>query len=628
MPQVEHIPVRLRIKLQALALWVLLSLPSILVTLGLFFSPSSSSEEDTEEIPPEHHHQPQPSVSSVPESEVDRLPIGAESHLTHEGSLVYEEQEQYTCYENYTEYRPLYDNAQFWIEGILLFFVGLFGILGNVLALAVLRKGKNTKFNQLLVYMSVTDIVLIVFFTLMSSFTVLASEPVWFKLLFPYFLWPLGNIAITASVLMVVAVSTERFLAICRPLQYKPSPIFYVTLVMLISMAVNTGRFLEFELVLPIHNGSSDASGEYNFKQTELMADERYIVFSRYWNEIVVMGILPLLGLILLNYGIYTKIRKSNKFRKLHDKSHCSLNSSNRRQLESHATPRCQRPRPPVSRQPSAMYSGDQQLFPPNDLCSTGPPLSDNVIPSHGLSTTPIERRRSAGIHQNQQHPNHHHHHHQQQQQQQQQQLNNHHHRPHGSGSSASERSTKLLVGIVLVFLVCHVFRLVIQLDAVVHPSILGGRHNEYCLERGYFPSPVAVWILTSFNNFFLVFNSSINFVVYCLMGRSFRNTLVDMFRIRSTDSNAHLNRRRGPNITDNGDRKLGLTQLNQSGMMPLTPSGEQRNRAPYDHYPCHSPNSVSYPSCSPPLGDLDRTISVKQLVPHPICPSGQTSDV
>ena len=32
---------------------------------------------------------------------------------------------------------------------------------------------------------------------------------------------PLGNMAITVSALAVVAVSTERFLAIVRPLQYK-----------------------------------------------------------------------------------------------------------------------------------------------------------------------------------------------------------------------------------------------------------------------------------------------------------------------------------------------------------------------------------------------------------------------
>ena len=38
-------------------------------------------------------------------------------------------------------------------------------------------------------------------------------------------------------------------------------------------------------------------------------------MFSRYWTEIIVNGILPLLALIGLNYGIYLKIRKSARFR-------------------------------------------------------------------------------------------------------------------------------------------------------------------------------------------------------------------------------------------------------------------------------------------------------------------------
>ena len=42
-------------------------------------------------------------------------------------------------------------------------------------------------------------------------------------------------------------------------------------------------------------------------------------MFSRYWTEIIVIGILPLLALISLNYGIYLKIRKSARFRKLND---------------------------------------------------------------------------------------------------------------------------------------------------------------------------------------------------------------------------------------------------------------------------------------------------------------------
>ena len=42
-------------------------------------------------------------------------------------------------------------------------------------------------------------------------------------------------------------------------------------------------------------------------------------MFSRYWTEIIVIGILPLVALIGLNYGIYLKIRKSARFRKLND---------------------------------------------------------------------------------------------------------------------------------------------------------------------------------------------------------------------------------------------------------------------------------------------------------------------
>ena len=53
-------------------------------------------------------------------------------------------------------------------------------------------------------------------------------------------------------------------------------------------------------------------------------------MFSRYWTEIIVIGILPLLALICLNYGIYLKIRKSARFRKLHDGFVMRFNSRNK----------------------------------------------------------------------------------------------------------------------------------------------------------------------------------------------------------------------------------------------------------------------------------------------------------
>ncbi len=85
-------------------------------------------------------------------------------------------------------------------------------------------------------------------------------------------------------------------------------------------------------------------------------------------------------------------------------------------------------------------------------------------------------------------------------------------------------------MGIVVVFCLCHFFRLFLQLDSIFNPSIMGGRHYEYCRQRGLFASPFSVWILTSCNQLSLVVNSSINFVVYCFVGRSFRKTLFGLF--------------------------------------------------------------------------------------------------
>ena len=127
--------------------------------------------------------------------------------------------------------------------------------------------------------LAVCDALLIIFFILVStSTTVMNSEPDWFIYIFPYLLWPLGNISITSTVLMVVAVSTERYLAICRPLQYKPSPIFYILLVFFTSLGVNFGRFLEFRNAVffdEVRNLSLPS-----FEPTELMADERYVNYS------------------------------------------------------------------------------------------------------------------------------------------------------------------------------------------------------------------------------------------------------------------------------------------------------------------------------------------------------------
>ena len=100
--------------------------------------------------------------------------------------------------------------------------VGLFGLAGNCLTVIVLRKTEtNRQFNKLLVSLAVIDSVLIVFVVgetaVLGKF--LGSAPDWFNVSYPYVIHPLKGMVQTGTIYMVVAVSAERYKAICFPLR-------------------------------------------------------------------------------------------------------------------------------------------------------------------------------------------------------------------------------------------------------------------------------------------------------------------------------------------------------------------------------------------------------------------------
>ena len=105
-------------------------------------------------------------------------------------------------------------------------------------------------------------------------------------------------------------------------------------------------------------------------------------------------------------------------------------------------------------------------------------------------------------------------------------------------------------MGIILVFVLCHIFRLCIQVYEIVSPT--HGLHTHFykCeeLKRLHVPAVVLVagklyskidslnlsfhfFLLGSVNHLLLVTNSSVNFVIYCCMARRFRKALIDLFR-------------------------------------------------------------------------------------------------
>ena len=109
---------------------------------------------------------------------------------------------------------------------------------------------------------------------------------------------------------MVVAVSIERYRAICDPLTHRQAYYKYIIAVALISFGEGIPRFFEFHLVTAEINGTV----MWDYDTTRLNENPMYVQFNAYWNELLVTGLLPLILLVIMNFRIYLKIRASSKF--------------------------------------------------------------------------------------------------------------------------------------------------------------------------------------------------------------------------------------------------------------------------------------------------------------------------
>lgn len=130
------------------------------------------------------------------------------------------------CYESLDKVEWLLDKSRYWIEGIVMCVVGGIGILGNLLSLHILRKDsmRKTSFDEMLTHLLILDTILVIFFLLDSMTTVvLQTQPNWYKILYPYVIHPGKAISMSATVLMVVAVSADRQRAICHSMLYRVS---------------------------------------------------------------------------------------------------------------------------------------------------------------------------------------------------------------------------------------------------------------------------------------------------------------------------------------------------------------------------------------------------------------------
>jgi len=237
-----------------------------------------------------------------------------------------------------------------------------FGIAGNVLSLVVLGRDHTIRRTTgfLLQMLAVADAAFLVsclFGITLDTFLEFTDWlPVTIRRGWPYicvYLYPIGSITWLASVWMVVVLTADRYIAICRPLhaaQYSTLPRLRkaVAVLWMLSVAYRLPRFFEFEEVeiktghvspSAIHalNGSDVVSDNstmadtlLNLNQnstplesghaltwahTAMSASRVYQFIYKMCLDFVVQYLLPLVALVFFNQRLVRALRESNQLR-------------------------------------------------------------------------------------------------------------------------------------------------------------------------------------------------------------------------------------------------------------------------------------------------------------------------
>lgn len=90
-------------------------------------------------------------------------------------------------------------------------------------------------------------------------------------------------------------------------------------------------------------------------------------------------------------------------------------------------------------------------------------------------------------------------------------------------------KSTAILISIVIIFIICHSFRMSIRVFEIFYPESTVMIAFHFCLKMEKFHMPLGMMFLAELNYFFLVLNSSINFLIYCCVSQEFRRKLLEL---------------------------------------------------------------------------------------------------
>ena len=189
-----------------------------------------------------------------------------------------------------------------WVDLFTRDMIAILGIFGNIILIMIrMQKRLRNTFNKLLVALAFFDIFTLIIFLAVS---ISKTSKKMFHVLFPYFIWPFGHIAVTGSMFMTVVIAYERFLAVHKPLNFKRGQRYrvvrYVTFVIITTVIINAAKFFEYE--------PDDCNG---IRFTKLYENKIYSIFNIVVYKLMLTA-FTMSALIYLYAQIYCDIKASH----------------------------------------------------------------------------------------------------------------------------------------------------------------------------------------------------------------------------------------------------------------------------------------------------------------------------
>ena len=143
-------------------------------------------------------------------------------------------------------------------------------------------------FNILIVVLTIVDLLLCIF--LMTDYTFARAfklHTVIYTLMYPWFIYPLTNTLLSASIFMTVVLALERYIAVCHPLFHRDlvhthsvgmRVTLYTISVVTASITINIPKFYETKILTQEQQGEDGNVTVYTIDVTELRYVSKYII--------------------------------------------------------------------------------------------------------------------------------------------------------------------------------------------------------------------------------------------------------------------------------------------------------------------------------------------------------------